>query len=514
MKKILLTLGIVFMALPAMSSPRSVSMENIITSAEGEKVDVTMTTSGLTMSGIGLVEYNDKMYASHLVYGDNDEVYIYEIFSGLPTKSYVKGVKDGDKILIDLPQPIFYEFDPDLGFPEAYYMSILTMRDDWYWPEEKSTLTLSIDAAGNMKAEGLSRDVILGVADNDDDTWIGLGAWDLTISTTREDPVTLPDGYEVTENFWTSVGNEYGWQVNFAQGGEEVYFQGLSERLPEAWVKGTVDYDDTTATVTIAQDQYVGEYMGYPIFTKCVRTSVDDKGNVFLEDFMPSDYAFKLVWDFEEETMTAEDRNVLLVFNVSKGEISLLNDLMDMKLIRQDSFEGTPEAPYALKFEDAMQEEGFSLFTFTLPAVSTEGDYLSLGDLGYVVYVDGEPWTFDAEDYEIEESLEEIPWTFDKYWICKGYQSPVHTVAFFVEGITTLGVQTVYRYGGIETRSEIVTINVDELEYVEGLDAGDQVDKVTYYDLSGREISSPVNGIFLKVSRMSDGSIRTSKEAR
>ena len=531
MKRFLFSLGVALVALSGLSAtsrPEGVkasvpsgkiapglgSMTDVITSVEGERVDATVTSSGLTMSGFGLVEFKDQMLASHLVYGENNEVYIYNIFPYLQTNSYVRGVKDGDKVVVELPQAIFYDLDSDIGFPEAYYLSILTMQDDWYVAEEKSALTFSIDSDGTMKAEGLSRDVILGVADSEDGTWIGLGAWDVSISTFDEVAVSLPEGYEVSRNFWTSVGDGYGLQVNFAQGAEEVYFQGLIERLPEAWVKATVEYDDTTATVSIAQDQYVGDYMGYHIFTKCVRTSVDGKGNVFLEDFMPSGYAYSLVWDFEEETMTAKDKNVVLVFNVSKSDISLLNDLTDMKLIRQESFEGTPADPYGLEFTDAMQEEEFSLFTFSLPGISTDGDYLMLDGLSYIVYVDGEPWVFEAGQYDIEEDLEEIPWTLDKYWICRNYESPVHTVAFFVEGITTLGVQSVYRHDGTETRSEIVTINVDELESVEGPDAGGEVSKVTYYDLAGREVSGSGHGIFLKVSKMSDGSVRTSKVVR
>lgn len=526
MKK-LLAFGAACIAMPvfAVSSqdssagiaPGLSSMTDVINTVEGEKVNVTMTSSGFTMSSFGLEEFKDRMLASHLVYGQDNEVYIYEIFPDLPTQSYVKGVKAGDKVVVDLPQPIYYEFDPDLGFPEAYYLDILTMDEEeqWYVAEEKATLTFSIDAEGAMTAEGLTRDAILGVADSENGQWIGLGAWALTISSFNEEPVQVPEELEVDENYWTSVGDRYGWQVNFAKGDQEVYFQGLAERLPEAWVKGSVKYDGATAAVSIPQDQYVGDYLGYHIFTRCVQMTVDEKGNIFYERFMPSDYAFQLVWDLENNTMTAKDEDVVLVFNISKGDIYFINDLIDMRLIRQESFEGTPVNPCDLNYKDVMQEEEFSLFTFSLPAVSTEGDYLLLDDLSYIVYVDEEPWTFEADDYfDMDDSLEEIPWTYDRNSIQKNYESAEHSVVFFVEGITTLGVQTIYRHNGTETRSEIVTINVDESESVEGLDAGDQVEKLTYYDLAGREVPVAGHGVFLKVAKMSDGSIRTSKIVR
>ncbi|MDE6547564.1 MAG: hypothetical protein K2L22_01070 [Muribaculaceae bacterium] len=518
MKKIISALGAACVALSGLAASPQVkiapglsSAEDVITSVEGEKVDVTVTTSGITLSGFGFTQFKDQMYGSHIVYGSDNDVYIYEIFPDLPTKSYVKGVKEGDKIVVELPQAIYYEFDPDLGFPEAYYMTILTMQEDWYWPEEKSTLILIVDADGIMTAEGLSQDVILGVADSDDGTWIGLGAWDLSIAPFDEVPVELPDGFEVSENFWTAEGDGFGWQVSFAQGADEIYFQGLCERMPDAWVRGTVEYDDYTATVSIAQDQYIGDYLGYHIFTKCVELKIDDEGNIFYEDLMDPDYVFQLVWDFEEETMVAKDKNVVLLFNTSKNDVYYVNDLMDMILIHQDSFEGVPENPYGLAFADEMQEQGYSSFSFFLPAVSTEGDYLKLDDLSYVVYVDGEAWEFDADEYNMEESLEEIPWSFNGNWILKRYGSTEHMVAFFVEGISTLGVQSVYKYDGVETRSEIMTISLEE-SAVEDINVDKEVAAVKYFDMSGREVSDPSCGLFIERITYADGSVASFKK--
>lgn len=486
-------------------------MRDIITSVDGEKVDVTVTSSGITMTGFGFSEYQDQTMASHIVYGEDNEVYIYEIFPFLPTESYFKGTKDGGKITVELPQAIYY--DDSLGFIEAYYLTLLSYSTeyDWYFPEEKSTLTLSVDEFGTMTAEGLSKDMMLGVADSEDGSWIGLGAWDLSISTFDEEPVECPSDFEVLENFWTAIGNGYGWQVNFAQGGEEIYLQGLSERMPDAWVKGTLKYDDYTATVSIAQDQYVGDYMGFHIFTKCVQMTTDEDGNIFYEDLMNPDYEYQLVWNFEEETMTAKDKDIVLLFNTSKSDVLFVNDLMELQLIHQESFEGIPANPSDLTFEDVMQEEEFSMFSFKLPAISTEGDYLRLQDLSYVVYVNGDEWTFDAEDYELEESLEEVPWSLSNYWIVKGFDSTDHLVTFFVEGISTLGVQSVYRYNGEETRSEIMILNLEGSDSVAGIAGYKKVASMKYYDVTGREVSNPIEGVVVKHVIYEDGSVASFK---
>lgn len=495
-------------------APGISDMKDIISSVDGEKVDVLVTTSGITLSGFGFTEYSNQMMASHIVYGENNDVYIYELFPYLPYQSYIKGVKDGNKITVDLPQPIYY--DDSEGYVEAYYLTLMNNSDDWYYSEEKSTLTLNIDESGKMTAEGLSPEYILGVADSEDGTWIGLGAWELSISKSTFDntPVSLPSGYEVVENYWTSVGNGYGWQVSYAKGENDIYFQGLAERFPEAWVKGSVVYNGNIATISIPQDQYVGDYNGYHIFTKCVKLITDENGNVFYDEdeLMDPNYEFKIVWDIEKETMTAVDKDVVLLFNASINEIHYLNDLYDLKLIHQESFEGIPADPHNLAFEDAMLEEGFSIFSFSLPAVSTEGKYLKLDDLSYVVYVNDDVWTFDAEDYKFEDSMEEIPWTFEGYWVGKEFASNVHVAAFFVEGISTLGVQTIYRYNGVETLSEIVTLDLENPNYVAGIDADKKVASVKYFDVAGREIANSASGVVIKHVIYEDGSVDSFKK--
>ncbi|MDE6479135.1 MAG: hypothetical protein K2L45_02610 [Muribaculaceae bacterium] len=523
MKKFLLSIGAMCVAVSAMANTAKIapglsSMTDIIYSAEGQRQKVSVTTSGLTMSSYGLEVFEDKVMASHVIYGDDNDVYIYNIFADLPTKTYFKGVKEGDKVIVDLPQAIFYD-DSD-GYVEAYYYTLVDIVegvDDEgypttsYIPKEKASVTFSVDEFGTMVAQGLDEQCIFGACDSEYGDWIGLGASKIEISSFDETPVEVPANLEVLKNYWTSEGNEYGWQVNFAQDGDEVYFQGLVERMPKAWVKANVVKDGNTAIVSIPQDQYVGDYSSYHIFTKCVEMTTDDKGNIFFEDKpLPSDYEFQLIWDLDKNTMEAKDKNIVLLFNTSRSEVRMVNDLMDMKLVRQESYDGVPQNPYGLEFEDVMEDEGFYLFSFNLPAVSTEGKYLLLDDLKYVVYINDEEWTFDADEYYLEESMEEIPWSFSNYWFIKDYESARHRVAFFVEGIDTFGVQSVYNCDGVETRSEIITLDVEEIMGVEDVEAA-KVASVKYYDLTGREVANPAAGIFIKRTVFTDGSASSFK---
>lgn len=523
MKKIILSLGIAGIALNAMGATSKIaagldSMTDIIYSAQGERKDVTVTTSGITASFSGLEVFQDQQIASHIIYGDNNSLYIYNIFGYLPTDTYIKGRIEEDKVVVDLPQAIYY--DDSMGdIVEAYYYTLVDIvsgvDDEGYpttsfVPREKATLTFSVDEFGTYTADDLNENLLFGACDSEEEYWIGLGASSIIISTFDENPVEIPSELKVKEKYWTCAGDGYGWQINFAQENDEVYFQGLSERLPEACVKGNVRLEDGKTIVSIPQNQYVGDYGRYHIVTKCAQISTDDKGNIFFEDLMPSDYDFQLIWDEESKTMTAKDNDIVLIFNTSMTDIYMINDLMNMKLIRQESYEGVPADPYGLEFIDAMDDEGFYLLNFNVPAMSKEGDYLLLDDVSYVIYVDDDVWEFDENDYNLEETIEEIPWNFNNEWILKTYESCQRRVALFAQGMSTLGVQTIYNHNGVETRSEIVTLNLEE-DAVSEINASENAE-VKYYDLTGREVKNPASGIVIKKVTYKDGSVSSQKQ--
>lgn len=74
--------------------------------------------------------------------------------------------------------------------------------------------------------------------------------------------VVLPEGAAVVEytmNFKDTKGADGAKFINVAVVGNDVYFQGMSQYIPNAWVKGTKDGN----AVTFAPKQYMGEYGSY-----------------------------------------------------------------------------------------------------------------------------------------------------------------------------------------------------------------------------------------------------------
>ena len=494
-------------------APAKISEADVIYDVEGNRQNMMTTASGYFMSMFGVYEYEDLQCASYVVYGENDEIYFYDIVPNAGLESFVKGVRNGDKVEVSLPQIGWYNSIYGYGL-ELCLLKMVEPGDDEYLPSyevaDEKSVTFTIAEDGSMVADGISEDLMLGYAYTDDLSFSYCGVSKISIAPFDEKIVDLPEDYEVSNAFWLFDMGDYGYGINWAQGYDDVYFQGLWSDMPDAWVKGTVEYDDDSATISIAQNQVLGIYSGYYVYTKCAKCVYDEDGELIDLELMPEDYPFQMVWDFEENSMTVKDPDMVLVFNAAKDRLYYLDYFIDIKLIHQDEFDGTPVNPYGLEYSD----ENFDYyecyeFYFTVPAVSTEGDMLNTDDLYYVIYVDGEEWELDAEEYGLEENMVEIPWGLSSSGIWN-FGGAAREVDFYIEGVSTIGVQSVYKYNGEETRSEIVTIDVDLSDAVKTI-AGKKVASVKYYGLDGREVANPAAGIFVKRMTFEDGTTATYK---
>ena len=257
------------------------------------------------------------------------------------------------------------------------------------------------------------------------------------------------------------------------------------------------------------------------MWTKCAKFEYDDEGEAIGATLMPDDYQYEFYWDMATDTFTPKDEDVVLITNVAKDRVWYVDAFFNFNLSRPTDWSGTPKDPYNLLYVSAMDVFGYNAYRAVIPAVSTEGNLLDSNDLYYVVYIDGEPWTFDPQEYDIESPIEEVPWNLDTnnlwYAVEVGMRA-MHCGKIFVEGFDTFGVQSVYKHEGVETRSNILTLDVATGEFVdpsavEAVAYDKKVSDVKYFDLSGREVANPAAGIFVKRVTFEDGTVSTVKTA-
>ncbi len=246
--------------------------------------------------------------------------------------------------------------------------------------------------------------------------------------------VVAPDGL-VTEEYSLSARNykddaDVSGSVQIGFDGNDVYMQGICTYIPEAWVKGTLD----GKTITFAQGQYFGIY--------------GDTYEMYLNTLMGADVVFD--YDAEAGTLTAQNE-FFLVDNDSYYFDSYRGCVLK-KVIEKAAM---PADPAITAFEET--NYGWA-FAFNVPNVDVNGDGLVSSKLSYMIYTDtnGEvaPLTFTPATHDhLTEDMTEIPYGFTENW--DFYSNQIYLNDLYSADWNKIGIQSIYRGGGEENKTEI-----------------------------------------------------------
>ena len=131
----------------------------------------------------------------------------------------------------------------------------------------------------------------------------------------------------------------------------------------------------------------------------------------------------------------------------------------------------------------------------------------------YNVYFDDELMTFYPDQYlGLDEEMTDVPIDFQdtKYYDFQTYGSQ-HRVVVYDSGFSRAGIQAFYQDGDKRLYSDVVWSDGTVTTGISSASADAQAKSVSYIDLSGRSVSKPQHGVFVKKTTMSDGSVKTSK---
>lgn len=268
--------------------------------------------------------------------------------------------------------------------------------------------------------------------------------------------------------------------------GNDYYFDSLIPDV-KGWLKGTRSGNQ----ITIAQKQLIsfspiilrgaGYLQSDGGYLSDLKFSIDAKGNIKQDN------------DFQ-----------FVVSYLTSGSLYSYGRQYTLTPYEEDSaFE--PSEPFEVHavYYDELGQHGIEFYQRN---TATDGSLLNADQLGYYIYVDGERFTFRRSQYPYikSDTMTFVPFGYcDDYYLGDIFCDGIYNcVLFYFDDYQTLGVQSVYRAGDVETRSGIVTVNkygnmeiipdgINELETAPTAPA-------SWYDLCGRKASAPAHGIFIK----------------
>ncbi|MDE7347365.1 MAG: hypothetical protein K2N48_11595 [Muribaculaceae bacterium] len=523
----------------------SIAAKSTFTRAESDDFGViTEAPEGKTVTMLGssnsfYIYYEevemDETYgiAYEGVWTDNGEVYLKNPISMLDWDTYIKGTVTDEGIKFDFPQPLYRSVYEDESFdlyvdvleyteidspnhPDGYYTTFVPVEDN-----RSIVFTKEEDGSYMMDSE-----YMLGVTCND--LWQGYGEMALNLLPFNATPTEIPEGIDYDYSY--ILADEFmGWDhtvlrpIGIGEKDGVTYITGLASGMPEAVIYGTFDKDNNT--LTIPSNQFLGKYYNHYIFM------MSGEGEIWYDEYWDQDmYSFDisddpLVLNFDPETnvfkpvMPEGCDLVFVMFNFGNVatypcEYYAIDRIYSQGKIT-DFAPITPDVLFVNDIEFMDPDYSYS-FEFNIYGDNSEGQILWDTNIFYNIFINGELFTFTAEEYpslaeEGIDKLTDIPVLLnvgDDIFSGGNY----HGVALKRKDIETLGVRAVYIDGDTRAESETVTVNTLGEPVSVSQNNLPTSSKTELFDITGRKIKgSATDGVIVKRTTNSDGSIRIEK---
>ncbi|MDE6670547.1 MAG: hypothetical protein K2K26_12895 [Muribaculaceae bacterium] len=439
--------------------------------------------------------------------------------------NWIVGDVSDDKVTFTFPQLISY-FAYEYGegnlieFADyALKLEFIESEDGesgWYYPAENQDYTFRILADGTL--EPTEPETMIGhcswVEKEDTDSyWAWQGTGDLLSSMKELTDVAVEVPAEVEMETWNLILGISTRDVKIGVNGDKMYFAGSFTEMPEATVVGTIE----DGKVTFDNGQYLGilwsdSSMVY-FLTGYMEELEDENGtynNFVITENMTFDYdAEKKILSCPEGTFllsTVPNRAIYYSYTESPYICMPNPDAKVTKLLN----------PVIVNFLDYDEEEGYyPEIVFNFPIVDADKQPLDKSRLYYQVIVDGVPYEFYDSEYELpdgETMITDVPFGYNSSSLGFHASGVKHNVIIYSTGFDTLGIRTLYKGNSETIYSDIAWI--DQYTKVNELSSAKDITAVHYYDLMGNAIVNPTNGIFIRQTKYTDGSVKAEKIVR
>jgi hypothetical protein len=505
-------------ALSAAAAPDAPGV--VINEVEGWPMEMDIVTSGYYASA-ELEYFTDMRRGSEVVMGD-DALYLKDPIPLMAMEAYVRAEMDEDTgdFVVKLPQTMYAD-------EEMWFDLVLTHMDEETGMPEiiEGDLIFIYNDDGSLTMQDLGEGNAVALWNYPDDMWAGFSETAISYCSPEETevPVVMPEGAEIQKYAYSTYGYgqydpsvkpDFGYRVDVAFENGEVYIAGLSYDDPSICIKGELNGDK----IVIPNNQYIGVVSG--VYSCHVAFAKKDAASYGGYALLPEDSVLTLNYDAEKGIIEEDGTGVAMMFNLTPNNnengILYLQMYDALRLVYQPTAAGAPIAPTGLM---NVSEGGRSLFDFNLPTVTEDGTVLDRSNMYYNIFIDDEIFEFDADEYNLTESVEDMPYLFTNKPIVSTKYSTFHEILMMVEGYDTIGVQcfNVYdgvTYAGPKATFDVATGEVTVTTGVDGVTADGAPAQVIYYDLSGRKVANPAAGIFVRQTINEDGSVTVDKVIR
>lgn len=452
-----------------------------------------------------------------------NNLYIKNPLSLFLTRTWMKGEKkaatkagEPDSVLVQLPQAImkttvkgFYGQDSIA----VLYLKNIAVDEEGKRYFSKNQIAKYTWDGDTLKSAGKD---MLSLVDADDN-WYGYGDDSLTVFKLNDTPTALPSAAVKGKYVWKYTKNpdtENTVIINRATDGDDYYVGDMVDKQ-DFWVKGIKEGDKV-----VFKKQYLGidtTNLSHTYFIpEKARFEYDQDLELWIARITEID---RLEYALDEKGGLTTDS----AFNINLGKIrvSASNLFANSSFSVWEDKPYTPQTPVIGMIDPYDPDYEFGDFQFDLPTEDADGTLLDVNRLYYVVYIGNEgdpdlrPYTFTADKYySLEADMDTIPATFKNSYdfLISGITHQINIYDPIFSG-TNLGVKAIYKGGNMTTESATSWAQVEA--GVKGVTTGSGTPKsVVYHDLSGRRVTNPSNGLYIKTVRYADGTVKSMKVMR
>ncbi|MBR6142219.1 MAG: hypothetical protein IKQ37_10750 [Bacteroidaceae bacterium] len=504
---------------PALAPMRADAHGIITEQPEGELRHYNRS-GGATYAPIYFIaEQQDGISAEVVFSPDGTKAYFKNIISHAATGSWVEGTVSGNTISIALGQTVYWFDNGNYGMQLARVKVNGTITDYTVTTQGKITFTIDGD------------DLILNNTSGDPDNnifdGIGLvyttpyaGEWSYyldygTVLTFKDvSVVTPPDDLQPVT--YSMEYENSGHLVGVGFDGDDVYVQGVSQSyIPRAWMKGRIDGDRLTFPL-----QFGGSLSTYLLYF-CGADEEYKLTDTGYYDWVYNWTDGSTTFDYDAATQSFKTNQALLVNNSDEAidRAEKFHAPLFRPFVEQPA---TPADPSISGFIDMYFEStGFNIVMLNVPLKDTEGRFLDPSKVSYQLYFDDdEPFTLYPDEYRyLTEPVDEIPYLFTTAAMSEAFSrsniyEKAYAIYLYETGFDRFGVQTIYRGGGEERRSNISYhyFTGDGIASPKSSPEGKDFNspllrKGEAYDLSGRKLPNNQKHKGLVITRTADGRV-------